>query len=234
MNLHRSHVVIIGGSSGMGLATAKLAKEQGANVTIAGRSGEKLQQAARQIGDVRTVVADITNESDVQGIFRELDRVDHVFVSAGQPIFGRVVETDLDTFRFDVDQLFWGSLYVVRNAIPKMIQGSITFMSGQSTSMPTDGSVINAAMHAAIEVLAKGLALELAPIRVNAIAPGLIDTPAWPEEDRIEATKWAEDKLPVRRMGLAEEVAQAVLLLMTNGFITGEVLHIDGGGRLVQ
>jgi NAD(P)-dependent dehydrogenase (short-subunit alcohol dehydrogenase family) len=114
-----------------------------------------------------------------------------------------------------------------------MTQGSITLMSGQSASIPTDGAVVNAAMHAAIEVLAKGLALELAPIRVNAIAPGAIDTPAWPEEDRIEITKWAEDKLPVRRMGLAEEVAQAVVLFMTNGFITGEVLHIDGGGRLV-
>jgi NAD(P)-dependent dehydrogenase (short-subunit alcohol dehydrogenase family) len=87
-------------------------------------------------------------------------------------------------------------------------------------------------MNAAIETLAKGLALELAPIRVNAVAPGMIDTPILGEH-RARATQWAEASLPVKRMGLAEEVAQAVVLLMTNGFVTGEVVHIDGGGRLV-
>ena len=117
--------------------------------------------------------------------------------------------------------------------MPKMTGGSITFLSGQYASRPASGAVITAAMNAAIEVLAKGLALELAPIRVNAIAPGLIDTPMLGEE-REGAAKWAGDTLPVKRMGLAEEVAQAVVLLMTNGFITGEVLHIDGGGRLVE
>jgi NAD(P)-dependent dehydrogenase (short-subunit alcohol dehydrogenase family) len=88
-------------------------------------------------------------------------------------------------------------------------------------------------MLSAVETLAKGLALDLAPIRVNAIAPGAIDTPAYPEEARRGAMQWAKDNLPVKRMGTAEEVAQAALLLMTNDFITGEVLHIDGGGRWV-
>ena len=142
------------------------------------------------------------------------------------------MEARLETLRSDVDQRFWGPLYIVRSAAPKMVQGSITFLSGQLASTPNVGSLVTAATQAAIEVLAKGLALELAPVRVNAIAPGLIDTPLIGEA-RTEAAKWAKDKLPVRRMGLAEEVAQAVILLMTNGFITGEVLHIDGGGRLI-
>lgn len=232
MTLQGANVVIIGGSSGMGLATARLAKEQGASVTIVSRSSEKLQHAIQQLGNVRAVVADIISESDVQEIFRELNRVNHIFISGGQWLGGKIMEANLETLRSDVDQRFWGPLYVVRSATPKMTGGSITFLSGQYASRPDVGAVVTAAMNAAIEVLAKGLALELAPIRVNAIAPGLIDTPMLGEH-REGAAKWAAETLPVKRMGLAEEVAQAVLLLMTNSFITGEVLHIDGGGRLV-
>ena len=232
MTLLETNVVIIGGSSGMGFATARLAQEQGANVTIASRSSEKLRQAVQQLGHVRAVVADIMIESDVQEIFRELDRVDHIFISGGQWLGGTVVAAKLETLHSDVNQRFWGPLYVVRHAMPKMTSGSITFLSGQYGSRPAVGAVVTAAMNAAIEVLAKGLALELAPIRVNAIAPGLIDTPMLGDY-REGAAKWAVESLPVKRIGLAEEVAQAVILLMTNGFITGEVLHIDGGGRLV-
>ncbi len=232
MTLQGANVVIIGGSSGMGFATAKLAKEQGANVTIASRSTEKLENAVQRLGNVQSVIADMTSEMEVQEIFRELDRVDHVFISAGTWLEGKVVDANLETLRSDVNQRFWGPLYVVRSAAPKMTQGSITFISGQLASTPDVGSLVTSAMQAAIEVLAKGLALELAPIRVNAIAPGLIDTPLL-GDGRSEAAKWAQDRLPVKRIGLAEEVAQAVILLMTNGFITGEVLHIDGGGRLI-
>jgi NAD(P)-dependent dehydrogenase (short-subunit alcohol dehydrogenase family) len=232
MDLRGSHVVIIGGSSGMGLATAQLVKQHGATVTIASRSPEKLRHAVSHLGEVRTIVADLTNESDVYTIFHDLDRVDHVFISAGRFFEGKLIEADLDTFRSDVAQRFWGPLYVVRRAVPKMTHGSITFLTGQYGSRPAVGAVVTAAMFAAIETLAKGLALEVAPIRVNAVAPGLIDTPLLGEH-REGAAKWAEETLLVKRMGLAEEVAQAVVLLMSNGFMTGEVLHIDGGGRLV-
>jgi NAD(P)-dependent dehydrogenase (short-subunit alcohol dehydrogenase family) len=184
------------------------------------------------LGDVRTVVADVTREADVQALFRDMDQVDHVFIPAGEFFGGKVMETDLDVLQADVAQRFWGPLYVVRHAVPKMTQGSITFLSGQYGSRPQAGAAVAAAMNGAMEVLAQGLALELAPIRVNAIAPGLIDTPLL-GPDRDGAAQWAADTLPVHRMGLAEEVAQAVVLLMTNGYITGEVLHIDGGGRLV-
>jgi NAD(P)-dependent dehydrogenase (short-subunit alcohol dehydrogenase family) len=232
MRLLGANVVIIGGTSGMGLATARLAKERGANVTIASRSSEKLSRAVQQLGDVRAVSADITSESDVQAIFEAIERVDHVFISAGRLLRGKVMEADLEIFNSDVDQRFWGPLYVVRNAVPKMTAGSLTFLSGQYASKPAPGAIVTAAMNAAIETLAKGLALELAPIRVNAVAPGLIDTPILGEH-RDGASEWAKARLPLKRMGLAEEVAQAVVLLMTNGFITGEVVHIDGGGRLV-
>jgi NAD(P)-dependent dehydrogenase (short-subunit alcohol dehydrogenase family) len=232
MDLQGSQVIIIGGSSGMGLATAQLAKERGAVVTIASRSAEKLHHAANQLGDVRTVVADMTSETDVGTIFHDLDRVDHVFISAGGWFGARVMEGDLDTFRSDVAQRIWGPLYIVRHAVPKMARGSFTFLTGEAASKPADGAAVTCALLAGLEMLVKGFALELAPIRVNAIAPGMIDTPIRGDH-RAEAAKWAADNLPVQRIGMAEEVAQAAVLLMTTGFITGEILHIDGGGRLL-
>jgi NAD(P)-dependent dehydrogenase (short-subunit alcohol dehydrogenase family) len=168
----------------------------------------------------------------VQAIFQAMERVDHVFISAGRLCLGRVVDTELEVLQADVDQRFWGPLYVVRAAVPKMAQGSLTFLSGQWASKPAPGAVVTAALNAATETLARGLALELAPIRVNAVAPGSIDTPLLGEH-RKGAAKWAGATLPLKRMGLAEEVARVVILLMTNGFMTGEVVHVDGGGRLV-
>jgi NAD(P)-dependent dehydrogenase (short-subunit alcohol dehydrogenase family) len=232
MRLRGANVVIIGGSSGMGFAAAQLVKNEGAKVIIASRSSEKLQRAVEQLGDAQAIVADMTNESDVERIFRDLDHVDHVFVSAGGYFGAKVIGTDLDIFRSNVAQKFWGPLYIVRNAAPKMTNGSITFLTGQLASRPAADAVVTSAMHAALETLAKGLALELAPIRVNALAAGIIDTPLW-GDFRDEAEQDASKTLPVKRMGSAQEVAQAVILLMTNGFITGEILHVDGGGRLV-
>ena len=232
MSLQGKRVVVIGGSSGIGLATAQLANEMGAKVTIASRSKPKLDQAIQHIGEALAITVDITNESDIKRLFAGLESVDHIFIAGGVMLAGKIMEAEMSTFRADVEQRFFGPLQVVRYAVPRMRDGSITLLSGQYGSRPSAGFVVTAAMNAASEVLAKGLALELAPIRVNAVAPGLTDTPMLGAH-REGASQWAGSTLPVKRMGLAEEVAQAVLLLMTNGFITGEVLHIDGGGRLV-
>ncbi|SRR6266498_2741915 len=232
MQLSRANVIIIGGSSGMGLATAQLAKEAGANVTIVSRSRDRLQRAVEVLGDVEFKVADFTIESEVAAIFVDLNRVDHVFVSAGGYFGANVMDAELDTFRADVAQRLWGPLYVVRHAVPKMSNGSITFLTGQLASRPAAGAVVTGAMHAALETLAKGLALELAPIRVNAVEAGTIDTPAFGEY-RDQVAEEASKRLPVKRIGFPQEVAHAVLLLMTNEFITGEIIHVDGGERFV-
>jgi NAD(P)-dependent dehydrogenase (short-subunit alcohol dehydrogenase family) len=232
MGLRGSQVVVVGGSSGMGFATAQAALAHDAKVTIVGRSLEKLQRAAKDLGDVRAVVADVTSESNVQRLFDEFPSVDHVFVSAGQFAGGGVMDTELETLRLDVEQRLWGLIYVVRSAVPKMAAGSITCLSGLLSSRPAADAVVTSAMHAAVEALAKGLALELAPLRVNAVAPGLVDTPAW-GESRDQVAEWASGKLPVGRIGRPEDVAQTVMMLMTNDFITGEVVHVDGGGRYV-
>jgi NAD(P)-dependent dehydrogenase (short-subunit alcohol dehydrogenase family) len=218
---------------GMGLATAQAASVHGAKVTIASRSPEKLRDAASRLeADARFVIADVRSEADVQRMFADLPSVDHVFVAAGQFIAGGVLDTELERLRLDVQQRFSGPIFVVKHAAPKMVAGSITFMSGQLGSRPTADDVVTSAMHAAIETLAKGLALELAPVRVNVVAPGLIDTPLL-GDSRGQAAEWVSSALPVRRIGRPEEVAQAVITLMTNDFITGDVLQVDGGGRYV-
>lgn len=236
MTLQGAHVVVIGGSSGIGLATAQLSRQAGATLTIAGRSQDKLRQAQQQLGEVRTVVADITHEADVGQVFEGLSRVDHVVVAAGTIQNGCIVDNDLATLRRIIDERIWGVIYVVRHAAPKMTQGSITFTSGGLSSRPRVGSAMLTTALAGVEAMTPALALELAPLRVNTVTPGLIDTPLLhhaygAEREAIMANRAAV--LPGKRVGTAEEVAQAMLMLMTNAYMTGEVLHIDGGGRFV-
>jgi NAD(P)-dependent dehydrogenase (short-subunit alcohol dehydrogenase family) len=169
-------------------------------------------------------------------LFEGEPRVDHVFLPAGelQPGGGDVLGTDLDGLRSIVESRLLGVVRVVRQARPRMVGGSITLMSGLYATRPAAGAAFGAAAVAAVEGLTRALALDLAPTRVNAVAPGLIDTPLWdafgPQRETILATGAA---LPVGRIGRPEEVAAAVLFLMSNGFVTGTVLSIDGGGSLV-
>ena len=236
MSLNGAQVVIIGGSSGIGLAAAKLASRAGADVTIAGRSQDKLAQAQQDIGEVRLVAADITHEGDVGQVFEGLSRVDHVVVAAGAIHNGRIVDNDLGTLRRIIDERIWGVTYVVRHAAPKMTEGSITFTSGGLSSRPRLGTAMLTTALAGVEAMTPALALELAPIRVNTVTPGLIDTPLLTNtygSERDAIIRNREAILPGRRVGTADEVAQLMLMLMTNAYMTGEVLHIDGGGRFV-
>lgn len=234
MSLHGAHVVIVGGSTGIGLAAAQLVRQAGAAVTIAGRSTEKLVQAQKTLGEARTVVADITDEVAVQSIFAGISHVDHVLISAGTIISGALLQNDMANLRRIMDERIWGLTYVVRHAAPRMTQGSITFTSGSLSSRPRPGTAMLTAALAGVEALAPALSIELAPVRVNAITPGLIDTPLLhdaygAQRDTIVNSRAAV--LPGKRIGAAAEVAQAIVMLMTNAYITGEVLHVDGGGR---
>jgi NAD(P)-dependent dehydrogenase (short-subunit alcohol dehydrogenase family) len=236
MKLKGADVVVLGGSSGIGFAAAKLAQQEGATVTIAGRSRDKLAQAQRELGEVRTVVADVTDEASVGRVFDELNHVDHVLISAGTIVNGRIVDNDLSTLRHIVDERIWGPTYVVRYARPRMTGGSMTFTSGGLSSRPRLGAAMITAGLAAVEALAPALALELAPVRVNAVTPGLIDTPllyAAYGANRDALVNGRAAVLPGKRIGTADEVAQAIIMLMTNEYINGAVLHIDGGGRFL-
>ena len=237
MALEGERVVVVGGSSGIGLETARLALAAGASVTIAGRSEDRLRRAAADLGGaVRSVVADVTDDGSVKALFDGETRVDHVFLPAGElkPGGGDVLGADLSALRSILESRLLGVVHVVRRARPKMAGGSITLMSGLYANHPAPGAALGAAAVAAIDGMTRALALDLAPIRVNAVAPGLIDTPLWdsfgPQREAILAQATA---LPVGRIGRPDEVAAAVLLLMSNGFVTGTVLAIDGGGSLV-
>jgi NAD(P)-dependent dehydrogenase (short-subunit alcohol dehydrogenase family) len=240
MQLHGKRVVIIGGSSGIGLETARLALAEGAFVTIAGRSEERLRRASESIAPagerLRAVVADLSEESSVQSLFARESRVDHVFVPAGElrPGGGDLMKADVDALRSILEVRVLGVTHVVRHAGPKMEDGSITLMSGLYSTRPAPGVGMAVAALGAVEGLTRALALDLAPIRVNAVAPGVIDTPLWDSFGaQREAILARGAKLPVGRIGRPEEVAAAVIFLMGNGFVTGAVLPIDGGGRLV-
>jgi NAD(P)-dependent dehydrogenase (short-subunit alcohol dehydrogenase family) len=235
--LEGERVLVVGGSSGIGLETARLALAAGASVTIAGRSEDRLRRAAADLGGaVRSVVADVTDDGSVKALFDGEPRVDHVFLPAGElkPGGGDVLGADLSALRSILESRLLGVVHVVRRARPKMAGGSITLMSGLYANRPAPGAALGAAAVAAIDGMTRALALDLAPIRVNAVAPGLIDTPLWdsfgPQREAILAQATA---LPVGRIGRPDEVAAAVLLLMSNGFVTGTVLAIDGGGSLV-
>ncbi len=240
MRLDGKRVVVIGGSSGIGLETARLALSLGACVTIAGRSENRLGRAAATLTNapdrLRTVVADMADGQSIQSLFSGESQVDHVFAPAGElrPDSADLLTGDVAGMRSILEVRLLGVAHVVRHTKPVMKNGSIVLMSGLYASRPAAGGAMAAAAVAAVEGMTRALALDLAPIRVNAVAPGLIDTPLWdtfgPQREAILASAL---KLPVGRAGHPEEIAEAVVFLMTNGFVTGAVLPIDGGGSLV-
>jgi NAD(P)-dependent dehydrogenase (short-subunit alcohol dehydrogenase family) len=238
MTLKNSLVVILGGSTGIGLATARAAQAEGAQVIVTGRSTEKLQRAQAELGsDARTVVLDVADEEGTRRFFQDLARVDHVFITAGTLIADWKLAPDSDTLRPAMDTRFWGALYAAKYAAPKIAAGgSITFMSGVAAWRPLEGAAVASASCGAVEAFARALALDLAPIRVNTIEPGYVDTPLLDSllgAKKGEILAAAAARLPVKRIGTAEDVADAVLFLMKNGYVTGITLTIDGGHTLV-
>jgi NAD(P)-dependent dehydrogenase (short-subunit alcohol dehydrogenase family) len=238
MTLAGKTVAVIGGSSGMGLATARAALSEGANVVITGRSAERLSAAREQLGStVRAMAADASDEAAMRNVFSELPKVDHAFVTAAELIYSPTVTADTAALRAAIDARFWGAFFTAKYAAPKMApDGSITFLTGVAGRKPLPNGAVISASCSAVESLGRGLAVELAPIRVNTVAPGLIDTPLHNKMTGKSAAERFPDiakRLPVRRMGQTEDVAAAVLFLMKNPFVTGITLTVDGGHLLV-
>jgi len=238
MTLANKTVVILGGSSGIGLATAKAAKAEGAYVIITGRSRERLDAARAELGgEVRAVSLDAADEAGMRLLFEDLKSVDHVFTTAATVTIGGGLAADTDSLRSGMDTRLWGSWFAAKYGAPRMPPGgSITFTSGTSAWRPRPGAGVSSASCGAVEALARTLAVELAPIRVNTVAPGLIDTPLITEVLGANASAIMESeakRLPVGRVGRGEDIAEAVLFLMKNGFTTGITLTVDGGRTLV-
>lgn len=238
-DFHGQHVVVVGGSSGIGLAVAQGALAQGAAVTIMARDAARLEQAVAQTdGRARGVVMDVSDESAVHRAFAELSPPQHVYIAAASFVGGSVLDAPLDSLRSAIDVRLWGAVHVVRAAAPRMREagGSFVFTGGLSTDRPSRGAWPTAVATAATEQLARCLALELAPLRCNAISPGWTDTPMWdPLLGADKAAVFADvaARLPSGRLASPDEVASAVLLLMHNSAINGEVLHVDGAHRLI-
>ena len=233
--LSGQRVVVAGGTSGMGLATVRAAAAMGAEVVAAGR-----RPAARRepVPGVQQLVADVTDEESVRALFGTVGDFDHLLVTAspGQP--GAFLKQDLAAARSFMEGKFFGSWMCARYATPHLrSRGSVTFVTGGAVARPpAHGSMITAAF-AALEALTRALAVELGPLRINAIRPGYTDSDMWsflPEAERGNLRRRVADAMPVRRMGTPEDIAHAAVFLMTNPQVTGAVLEVTGGETLVN
>jgi len=233
MMLAGKKVVVVGGSSGIGLSAAELSTREGADVIIASRNADRLNAAAGTLG-ARAIVADVTSDESVESLFRACGPVDHVVVTAAQLRSGPFKTVAMEDVRATMEGKFWGAWRVARSAEIRP-GGSLTLVSGYLSIRPRPNAAIVGAANGAIESLARSLALELAPVRVNAVSPGIIDTPiraAMPEAARRDMLAKTAASLPVGRVGVGEDVARQILAFMTIGFATGSIVYIDGGALI--
>ncbi|MGO9120853.1 MAG: SDR family oxidoreductase [Desulfomonilaceae bacterium] len=230
---------IVGGSSGIGLAGAKAVADHGAHVIIIGRSEKKLRAALEQItGKIEGHALDFTVEENVSRFFGKLGSLDHLVVTAGGNVLpASFVEAETSLAPSVLEGKFWVQYNTAKHGA-KYINpgGSIILFSGLFSRKPSKGFVALAANNGAIESLGRALAVELAPIRVNVISPGLVDTPIYhtmPAEQRNSMFAGVAKSLPVGRIGMPEDIAEAMLYLMQNGYTTGSVIDVEGGARIV-
>ncbi|MEK5279502.1 MULTISPECIES: SDR family oxidoreductase [Paenibacillus] len=235
ISLKNQRIVIIGGSSGIGLATAKQAVEQGAAVIIAGRSHDKLEKAQQLLGfdSVEIYSLDNQNEQDLKAFFEKIGAFDHLFTPGASYVRGPITSS-LEVAHNCFNAKFWPQYNAVKHAIPFINPtGSIVLMSGAFSQRPLADGASYAACNGAIESLGKALAVELAPIRVNVISPGTIHTNFNWEGAEQETRDKAYDEYTninlLGRVGHADEAAHTTIYLMTNSYTTGSTLFPDGG-----
>ncbi|ARF59263.1 short-chain dehydrogenase [Streptomyces gilvosporeus] len=230
-------VVLIGGGSGIGLRVARRVVAAGARVVLGGRTAARLEAAADELGAAATWrVVDTGDTASLAAFFDGIERVDHLFTSAASYQVGPMRELSDQDAASPFDSKFWGQYHAVRCAAPKLAEdGSVVLMSGAASARPAGPAPAYVACNAAIEGLGRGLAVELAPVRVNAVAPGTVDGHLWsnrPEAAREAAfAQYRRDAL-LGRPAAEDEIAQAVVFLFTNGFTTGSTLYTDGGYTL--
>jgi NAD(P)-dependent dehydrogenase (short-subunit alcohol dehydrogenase family) len=231
-------VVLVGGSAGIGLETARQARAEGADIVLIGRDASRLEQAAKEVEAQSTAAFDASDPERLTQFFADLeDPVDHVLVTAGGNYYARLADFDFAEARRQVDDHLWLPLHLAR-AAPSAVRssGSLAFMGGTGARHPALGLALSGAMTAAGPALIANLALELAPIRVNLIAAGFVDTPLSARllgDDLERRRTELRETLPIKRVVEAADVAALAIHLMTNTALTGATYDIDGGQQLV-
>jgi NAD(P)-dependent dehydrogenase (short-subunit alcohol dehydrogenase family) len=239
MTLEGKRIVVLGGSSGIGLATAQAAAREGATVVIASSRKDRIDEALATLPTgTEGHVLDLTDGGATQALFARLGGFDHLVFTAGETLqLGTLATTDVDAARRFFTLRYWGAYCAAKYGSSSIRKGgSIVFTSGIAGQRPQAGWSLGASICAAMEGLTRALAVELAPIRVNIVSPGVVRTPLWAnmtETDRETLYQQMADKLPVGHVGDAAEIAQAYLYLMRQSYSTGQVIVVDGGSVLV-
>jgi NAD(P)-dependent dehydrogenase (short-subunit alcohol dehydrogenase family) len=232
VNLRDQHVAVLGGTSGIGLATAMAAAEQGAHVTVVSRNIDKALAALPAGTAGRSV--DLSDPRAVTALFDDLGEIDHLVYTAGEPLALMPLDVlDVGAAREFFTLRYFGALSAVRAA---RVRESITLTTGVAKDRPGPGWAVAASICGAIEALTKALAVELAPVRVNAVSPGVVRTPLWSgmiEDDRERMYRETAARIPAGRVGEVTDIAEVYLFCMTQDFATGTVITVDGGTVLV-
>ena len=231
-------VVVIGGSAGIGFETARRARAEGARLILTGRNPERLERAAGELQAVRAAAFDADDPTQLEHFFGELPAtIDHVMVTAGRPLYGQLLEMDLDQARRALDTHLLLMLEVARNSVHKVRPGgTLLFLGGTGGRRQSVGLGLVPTVTAALPALTASLALELAPIRVNLIAAGFVDTPLSASllgDDLENRRNHLRATLPIRRVVTPADVASLAVHIMTNTALTGATYDIDGGQQLV-
>jgi NAD(P)-dependent dehydrogenase (short-subunit alcohol dehydrogenase family) len=238
-SLQHKRVVVVGGSSGIGLAVAQQAASQGAKVVIVSSNAERILKAVESIsGEAQGQAVDVADERAVATFFSKLGTFDHLVFTAGDTLhLHDLPATDLQQARRAFELRYWAALAAVKYGSPHIRnEGSIVLTTGIAGQRPQKGWVIAASVCGTVEALTRALAVELAPIRVNAVSPGVVRTNLWQAMSASERERLYESvgkSLPVGRVGEASDIAQAYLFLMQEGFATGQTVVVDGGTVLV-
>ncbi|MEH7502733.1 SDR family oxidoreductase [Neobacillus drentensis] len=238
MPLKGKRVVVLGGTSGIGLSTAKAFLDQSAQVIIASRSNSKLSEAKQVLGgNVEAYEIDFRSEEKASDFFSKVGKFDHLVVTAGEGVMGHFSELPVTSAKEAFDSKFWGQYNTVRAALPYLNnESSVTLTSGVYGVRPPKGATTLAAINSAIEGLVRGLSIDLAPIRVNVVSPGIVDTPIFagmPDDQRQELFNGIAQQLPVGRIAQPQDIAESYVYLAKNGFTTGTVVLINGGAHLI-
>jgi len=239
MSMDGKRVVILGGTSGIGLATAKAAEREGAAVVIASSRRERLDRALAMLrSGAEGELVDVADEAQVRALFERIGAFDHLVFTAGESLQLEPLDVmPVERARGFVNVRFWGAFMAAKYGSPHIRPGgSITLTNGIAGLRPRKGWTVSASICGAMEALTRALAVELAPIRVNAVCPGTVRTELWSgmaESARETMYRDAAQRLPVGRVGETDDLAETYIYLMREGFSTGQVLVVDGGAVLV-